>query len=228
MDRFSKLKITCCNLWILKKMDIIGENHDYQLDQVKKRINMEHNQLESTKIQTKVLADKMQKAGMNLSTLLEKQNKATSAMRELQKRCHPGFSIAFDNIDIHVKCRDMTLEAQNTDVHWINQIMVENRVSDNCLSTNDKNPSNICHIPNISFFPSIKDHKQQRLNYIILVSRIMVEHFDAFSVFKDVCIWNMLHKYSKAMSKKSTQVNSNLRAASFKGIKCNIQIYVIC
>jgi hypothetical protein len=111
-------------------MDIIGENHDYQLDQVKKRITMEHNQLKSTKIQTKVLADKMQKAGTNLSTLLEKQNKANSAMRELQKRCHPGFSIAFDNIDIHVKRRDMTLEAQNTDVHWINHIMVENRVSD--------------------------------------------------------------------------------------------------
>jgi hypothetical protein len=54
-------------------MDVIGENHDYQLDQVKQRITMEHNQLESTRIQTKVLADQMQKAGTNLSTLLEKQ-----------------------------------------------------------------------------------------------------------------------------------------------------------
>jgi chromosome segregation ATPase len=117
-------------------METVGENHDYQLEQVKKRITMEHNQLENTKSLIEALAEKMENAGTSLSKLQAKQNKVKSDMREYQKMCHPGYAIAFDNVDIHVKRRDMTLQAQNKDIHWVNHIMLENRVSGNCLSTN--------------------------------------------------------------------------------------------
>lgn len=146
---------------------------------------MEHDNLEIMKNQL-ALSDKMETAGTNLAALRTKQNKVISAMREHQKNFYPGYVIAFDNIDIHVKCRHMSLQAQNMDVHWVNHIMFENRVSGNCLSTNSRNPADIQSIFNINFFLSIENQKQQRLNYIILVSRIMVEHFDAFSIFKDV------------------------------------------
>ena len=109
-------------------METVGENHDYQLEQVKKRITMEHNQLENTKSLIEALAEKMENAGTSLSKLQAKQNKVKSDMREYQKMCHPGYAIAFDNVDIHVKRRDMTLQAQNKDIHWVNHIMLENRV----------------------------------------------------------------------------------------------------
>ena len=191
----------------MNKLETIGENHDHQLKQVKERIAMEHKKIENKKAVIKSLYDTSKRnACPDFSTLQAKQNKARSSLREYQKICHPGYVIAFDNIDIHVKRRDMTLKAQNTDIHWVNHTMIENRVSGNCLSVDAKEPADIHHVSNINFFPSIEDHEQQRLSYIILVSRILVDYIDALSVFKDVCICHIPHKYSKAMSTKSTKV----------------------
>ena len=61
-------------------------------------------------------------------------------------------------------------------------------------------------VPNSNFLPSIKDQKRQRFNYIILVSRILTQYFDAFGPLKDVCIQDIPHKYSKEMCETSTKV----------------------
>ena len=47
------------------------------------------------------------------------------------------------------------------------------------------------------------------MNYVILVSRILVDYFDSFSVFKDVCVRHVPHKYSQEMSVKSRKVKLN-------------------
>jgi hypothetical protein len=133
--------------------------------------------------------------------------KATTELKDVQRKCHPGFSIAFDNIDFHLKRRNMTMTSQNRDIHWVNHVMIENRVSGNHLSS--KGPKADIHdIPNIVFLPSVVDQRQQRLNYTVLVSRILSDYFDAFAEFKDVCVKHIPHKYSKEMSEKSDKVSS--------------------
>ena len=50
-----------------------------------------------------------------------------------QMACHPGFTIAFDNIDLQISRKNMTMSKQNRDVHWVNHKMFINRVSGNDL-----------------------------------------------------------------------------------------------
>ena len=62
-------------------------------------------------------------------------------------------------------------------------------------------------VPNITFLPDVDDHNTQRLNYIILISRILVSYFDCFAPFQDVCVYNIPHKYSMEQATKSVKVS---------------------
>ena len=103
-----------------------------------------------------------------------------------------------------MKQTDMTLVNQNKDVHWVNHKMVKNRVSGNKLSWHGQTKK-LVDVPNIISANNQRSPKQ-RQNYIVLVSRILVDYFDSFSPLKDVCIRHIGHKYSKEMSQKSKQV----------------------
>ena len=61
-------------------------------------------------------------------------------------------------------------------------------------------------VPNVTFLPSPGEMQEQRLDYIILVSRILVDHFSVLDPFKDVAVQHMPHKYMKEMSQKSVKV----------------------
>ena len=65
----------------------------------------------------------------------------------------------------------MTMSAQNRDIHWVNHEMVQNRISGNHLDSQEPK-AHIGDVPNIKFLPDIHDQSRQRLNYVILVSRI--------------------------------------------------------
>ena len=101
--------------------------------------------------------------------------------------------------------KNMTMSKQNRDVHWVNHKMFINRVSGNDLP-NDGPQCGLATVSNSSFLPSATDHQRQRFNYIVLVSRILVQHFEAFEPLKNVCIQHIPHKHSKEMSQKSTKV----------------------
>ena len=113
---------------------------------------------------------------------------------------HPGFAIAFDNIDGKRECRHMTKDNQNLDFHWVNHKIIMNRVSGGCLETS---PRDITSLSNLKLFPTVDDQKFQRHNYTVLISRVLVEHLDCFSALKDVCVFHIPHKYSNEMAKKS-------------------------
>ena len=98
------------------------------------------------------------------------------------------------------------MAAQNKDIHWVNHIMIENRVSGNHLSSEGQK-ANVHDVPNIQFLPNIVDQRQHRYDYVVLVSRILLNYFDAFAKFKDVCVQHIQHKYSKEMSLKSDKVS---------------------
>lgn len=75
---------------------------------------------------------------------------ACQKIKSEKTKSHPGFIIAFDNIDIHQERRQMTMSAQNTDIHWVNHEMVQNRVSGNNFDS--ENPkANLENVPNKSF-----------------------------------------------------------------------------
>ena len=190
-------------------MDIIGKDHDLWLLNTQERIASEQTQLKKMQLNISEL-----KENLNHSTF-DEYIKACSNMRKEKTKCHPGFIVAFDNIDLHMERRNMTLKAQNRDIHWVNHEVVENRVSANHLS-NEGPKADLLNVPNIKFFPSIEDQRKQRFNYIVLVSRILVDHFSAFAPLKDACIRHIPHKYSTEMSKKSNKVNCELFLFSIK------------
>jgi hypothetical protein len=82
--------------------------------------------------------------------------------------------------------------------------VVINRVLANNL---DQSRKNVLDVWNIKLLPTVQDQKHQRYNYIVLVARMLVEHFDFFKSFKDVCVQHIPHKYSKELSKKSESVS---------------------
>ncbi len=126
----------------------------------------------------------------------------------LHKSCHAGYAIVFDNIDLEIKRKDMTMANQNRDEHWVNHKIVFNRVSGNQLESEPPRQE-ITKVPNIKFLPSAKDYKQQRHNYIVLVSRILVRYFSSFSPLKEACIQHIKHKYVKEMTEKFEKVRKN-------------------
>ncbi len=134
----------------------------------------------------------------------EKEN-ATNDLKKERLNLHAGFAVLFDNIDGSLNRRHMTIENQNLDYHWVNHKIVINRVSGNKL---DKSPRNIVNLSNIRLLPNVQDQKLQRHNYIVLVARILVEHLECFSVFKDVCVDHIPHKYSKELAAKSESVST--------------------
>lgn len=124
---------------------------------------------------------------------------------ELKKTFHPGFVISFDNIDIQLQRKNMTMHSQNQDFHWVNHQMVENRVSGVHLDSLQPK-ANLQDVSNLKFIPSIKDQQQQRTNYIILTSRILVQYFKVLEPLKEACIQHIPHKYMAEMSQKSKKV----------------------
>lgn len=134
---------------------------------------------------------------------------ASNALRKKILQNHPGFIVTFDNIDMHLNRRNMTMTQQNKDVHWINHEMIENRVSGNHLPSEGQS-AEILDVPNANFFPSVDDQRKQRDSYLVLVSCILVDYCDCFSIFKKVCIGHIPHKYTKEMSTPSNKVNKSL------------------
>ena len=101
----------------------------------------------------------------------------------------------------------MTWSAQNRDIHQVKHEMVQNsQVSGNHLDSQEPK-AHVGDVPNIKFLPDIHDQSRQRLNYVILVSRILLSHFECFRPFQNVCIQHIPHKYNKEQSMKSVKVS---------------------
>ena len=103
----------------------------------------------------------------------------------------------------------MTMGKQNRDFHWVNHQMFLNRVSGNLLP-NEAPQQDLQTVSNMAFLPSADDQLRQRFNYTVLISRMLVDYFDAFEPLKDACIQHIPHRYSKEMSEKSVKVNRQL------------------
>ena len=86
-----------------------------------------------------------------------------------------GFSVVVvDNWDLRQEVRHMTSDHQNTDIHWVNHSIVENRISGNHLS-DDKPVKHVTDVENKDLIPSIADHKELYNNYLVHIQRILTK-----------------------------------------------------
>lgn len=199
------MKLTCSNKAILVKLDQLGEDHDSKLKVVKETITHE-NKILKAKVQTLEVLKSSKTSKSECDTISESILKLSNEISKLKKSFHPGFVIAFDNIDIELRRKNMTMSAQNRNFHWVNHEMVINRIAGNELAA-DRPMADLLRVPNLRFIPTLLDHQQQRDNYIVLVSRMLVDYFDALEPMKEICIKHIPHKYYKEMSKKSIKVH---------------------
>lgn len=209
VDRLAKMKVTCSNVRIRAKLDVLGENHDQEILDLQKKMSKDEQFVVDNKKTVATLTESCSAIGHVCSvTCIKDIENAGKELNQTKLNLQPGFAIAFDNIDGKLQRKHMTKENQNFDFHWVNHKIIFNRVSGNKLDTS---PREINAVSNIKFLPSVEDEKRQRHNYIVLVSRILVEHLDCFSSLKEVCIRHIPHKYSKEMAQKSECVSYNFK-----------------
>ena len=199
------MKLTNSNSSVLRKLDGLGQNHDLDLTEAKEKISNENKFVQRAEERYKEALMKHTSHNQCSPDCYDELKAAMRNKKELKKAAHPGFVISFDNLDIHLQRKNMTMESQNRDFHWVNHQMVENRVSGNTLDSS-KPRANILDVDNIKFLPTLNDQYNQRLNYTILCSRILVSYFDVLAPLSDVCIQHIPHKYSKELSQKTKKV----------------------
>ena len=118
-----------------------------------------------------------------------------------------GYILVGDNIDKRVNPREMRVDRQVQSLHYFHTYAARSR----CESTHleDSKPiGEISKLPLSAFLPTADECMAIRNNYVILVSRIIVDHLPAFSAFKQSVPQHVPHKYSDAMSRKSEMVSA--------------------
>ena len=191
----------------MRTLDTLGENHDSYLKQTRERITKENEDLHLLKEKINSL-NKVHSSHLSTVSTCNCSGELSALRKQafkLEKSSHPGFVISFDNLDIHLQRKNMSMESQNRNYHWVNHQMIENRVSGAHLKS--KGPkANLEEVSNLKFLPTLDDQQRQRSNYIILTARILVNYFDALAPLKDACILHIPHKYTSEMGQKSKKV----------------------
>ena len=116
-----------------------------------------------------------------------------------------GYVLVGDNIDKRVNPQEMRIDSQVLSLHYFHSYAAKNR----CITAlNNSTPiGDILTLPMSVFLPTQEECMVVRNNYVILVSRIIVEHLPSFSMCKK-CVPNHIpHKYTHAMSEKSLMVS---------------------
>ena len=99
----------------------------------------------------------------------------------------------------------MTSDHQNTDIHWVNHNIVENRISGNHVP-DDKPVKDITDIENKDLIPLIADHKELYNNFLTRIQRVLTKPIPSMQCLTSNVPKHIRHKHSKEMSKKSKKV----------------------
>ncbi|XP_061181514.1 uncharacterized protein LOC133190028 [Saccostrea echinata] len=96
----------------------------------------------------------------------------------------------------------MTETHQNMSKHYVQIMAVKDRV--NCEHLPDENPvGDLNQVENQQLMPSAEDNNDLREDMIHILSLTLIQHLQAFSIFKDVYPDYFQHPYSDIMDKKS-------------------------
>lgn len=120
-----------------------------------------------------------------------------------------GYRFNLDNLDFHIRVREMTQEHQNISRHFTQIMALVDRV--NCEHLSDEPVGDLLNVQNSEFLPTVEDNYTLRKDMIQVVSNILVENLPSFQVFKNIYPTHFLHIYSTEMAKKSTVVYFHIR-----------------
>lgn len=122
-----------------------------------------------------------------------------SPARPSEFSCTAGYKIVFDNIDKNVKPRYMRSDSQTRSLHYVQAYAVKDRINYAMFSGNTPTEINVYDI-----LPSGDEYNTLKQNFVIHVSRVIVEYLPFFSKdFKGLTPRHIPHKYWNEMSKKS-------------------------
>ena len=137
--------------------------------------------------------------------MLQQFPSATSAQKKLLTK--KLYQIIFDNLDFFIQVKHMTSENRNKSIHWVNVLLVLDRVSADHLD--DTQPlKSVFDLFYVDFVPTMH-HNAMLLEAIVpLFARVIVKNMPAFSGFKNIVERHILHQYSDVIKEASDQVRN--------------------
>ena len=138
-------------------------------------------------------------------TLALAANSTTSNPTDMHSAVR-GYVLVGDNIDKRVNPREMRIDRQVQSLHYFHTYAAKNRCES--IHSQDTNPiRDISKLSLSAFLLTPSECMDIRNNYVVLVSRIIVEYLPAFNKFKQCVPKHVLHSYSDVMSGKSVMVS---------------------
>lgn len=211
---------------IIKTLDCVGEDfeknrvawnskiithlkEELELTSQIEQLNNEKNNLQE-KLDTPGLEDDNKEFNKELKRVCDECNKEEEKLISQRGGHPPTYCAVIDNFDLRIEAADMTSDNQTKDIHWCNHSVILDRVS--ALDSADEKPiANILDVPNATFVPNVADQCNILKDFIVLVSRVFLEHFSKFqNTFRDVVPQHIPHKYSNEMRKKSKKENMGI------------------
>eukprot|EP00794_Sanderia_malayensis_P002674 gene2674-3093_t len=113
-----------------------------------------------------------------------------------------GQKITIDNVDYRQEVHHMTQDHQTVDNHYLSVCATKNWISGNHLSPVAKEDA----LKNPEFGKCIRnsmDQAIQRLNYIVLVEKMLAKHVPCLKQFQDVITKHIPHLYSDVASSET-------------------------
>ena len=107
-----------------------------------------------------------------------------------------------DNWDLKISMHNMRKKSQNIDLHLFASNFIQNRIRVDHLP-NDNPIGDIKTVNRQKFSLSIAEWKSYISSTKVIVSRILIDFFPEFHMFKSVYPKHIPHQYSKEMSQKS-------------------------
>ena len=134
----------------------------------------------------------------------------------LEQMIHPsqsletprGYQIIGDNCDLHVNVRHMTNDSKNKSFHWFNCVAFKDQVSGDHLS--DIHETTLEDVPVSSFFPDNEEIQELKSDFMILWSRVIVNHLSSFSFLRNSVVHHIPHQYSDVMKCPVAEVSDGI------------------
>lgn len=127
----------------------------------------------------------------------------------IEHSLNSGYRFNLDNLDFHLKVRDMTQDHQNSSKHYVQMMAIKDRV--NCEVFPDGIPiGDLRDVPNSDFLPTAEESVSMRQDIVNITAEILCSHLDCLKDFQGIIDSKFHHKYSDEMKKKSHVVNNFL------------------
>ena len=97
----------------------------------------------------------------------------------------------------------MTLDRRNKSLHWFNIMATDERVVPPCILQTVGPRCSILSVPDSQFFSAVVDYQHLLSDFVILVSRVVVQNLAAFAPFSKFVVNHIYYEHSVEASQKS-------------------------